>query len=250
MKNTSFLLVLATCFLAGNTLAETISPETSPAPWTWVATISAGPVWTSAGNTQTLELAPFVTKAYVANTSSNTLVNGELFVGFQKKLSGVLQGQLGLALAATSNAKLPGRIWDNGYQVFDNFSYQYKIQHRHVALKGKLLADGGYWFIPWLSGSLGAGFNNAHAFDNEETGCSTPSSNPNFISHTKTAFTYTLGAGLQKALTPHWQAGLGYEYADWGKSALGRAPGQTLNTGLALNHVYTLGILFNLTYVA
>jgi hypothetical protein len=44
--------------------------------------------------------------------------------------------------------------------------------------------------------------------------------------------------------------GAGYEFADWGKSGLNRAAGQTLNTGLALNHLYTNGVLVNLTYVA
>ncbi len=74
--------------------------------------------------------------------------------------------------------------------------------------------------------------------------------NSNFTNHTKTAFTYTLGAGVQKALNDHWQAGVGYEFADWGKSELGRALGQTMNSGLTLNHLYTNAVLLNLTYVA
>ncbi|HHX3357169.1 TPA: outer membrane protein, partial [Legionella anisa] len=96
---------------------------------------------------------------------------------------------------------------------------------------------------------VGVGFNRAHDFTN------TPLifealPNPDFADHTKTAFTYTLGAGVQKALNDHWQIGAGYEFADWGKSELGRAFGQTMNSGLALNHLYTNGVLFNLTYVA
>ncbi|HAT9492397.1 TPA: porin family protein, partial [Legionella pneumophila subsp. pneumophila] len=39
-------------------------------------------------------------------------------------------------------------------------------------------------------------------------------------------------------------------FADWGKSELGRASGQTLNEGLKLNHLYTNGVVLNLTYVA
>lgn len=65
-----------------------------------------------------------------------------------------------------------------------------------------------------------------------------------------TAFVYTLSAGIQKALNSRWQVGAGYEFADWGQSQLGRASGQTLNSGLSLKHLYTNGILFNLTYVA
>ena len=161
----------------------------------------------------------------------------------------MIQGQLGLAVAATSNARLSGHIWDDADPEFDNYVYDYKIQHTRVAVKGKLLADAGYWLTPWISGSLGVGFNNSHEFEN------TPLifeaiRNPDFASHTETAFSYTLGAGVQKALNNHWQVGVGYEFADWGKSNLGRALGQTLNTGLSLNHFYTNGVLFNLTYLA
>lgn len=89
-----------------------------------------------------------------------------------------------------------------------------------------------------MSGSLDVGFNRAHDFTN------TPLifealPNPDFAAHTKTAFTYTLSAGLQKSINEHWQLGGGYEFADWGKSELGRALGQIMNSGLPLNHLYT-----------
>jgi opacity protein-like surface antigen len=73
---------------------------------------------------------------------------------------------------------------------------------------------------------------------------------PNFVSNTTTTFTYTLGVGLERHLNQHWQAGIGYEFADWGNSQLIRASGQTLNNGLSFSHLYTNGLLFNLTYLA
>ena len=118
-----------------------------------------------------------------------------------------------------------------------------------IATKSKVLIDKGYWLTPWISGSLGIGFNTAHDFQNTPL-INEAVVNPNFASHTQVAFTYTVGVGLQKTLNQHWQAGLGYEFADWGQSLLGRAAEQTLNNGLALNHLYTNGILFNLTYSA
>jgi len=218
-------------------------------PWAWVGTISAGPVSANGGETQTFFLTPDITKTYVAQKSSKALASGELFLGVQRSFSSQLQGQLGLALAATSNAKMQGIIWDDADPEFDNYSYQYKVQHSRVALKGKLIADQGYWLMPWLSGSVGVGFNRAHSFSNTPLFFEALPNN-NFSDNTKTSFTYTLGAGVQKTLNQHWQAGLGYEFADWGKSQLGRAVGQTLNSGLALSHLYTNGILFNLTYLA
>ena len=214
-----------------------------------VATLSIGPVWESAGNTQTFYLAPNIEKTYAANHASHALVDGEIFLGIQKPLREKLDGQIGLAVATTGNASLSGHIWDDADPQFNNYTYDYQVRHTHLALKGKLLNDRGYIVTPWVSGSLGVGFNQSHAFSN------TPSISeavvmPNFASQTTTAFTYTVGAGVQRHLNQHWQAGVGYEFADWGKSQLNRASGQTLNNGLSLSHLYTNGFLFNLTYHA
>ena len=102
---------------------------------------------------------------------------------------------------------------------------------------------------PYVSGSLGVGFNRAHDFTiTPKIFEEVPA--PNFTDNRTTAFTYTLGIGVQKALTTNWQAGIGYEFANWGKSQLGRAPGQTLNSGLHLSHLYTNQLQFSLSYVA
>lgn len=266
MNKKSALMIVSAAFLAGNALAGTMGtvmqepdwtwvdsfsagPVMQEPNWTWVGSFSAGPVWENGGSTQTFYLAPGIEKSYVANQSTNTLFDGEFFLGVQKKVTQTLQGQLGFAVAATSNANLSGMIWDDADPQFNNYNYGYKIQHTHVAVKGKLLADSGFWLIPWVSGGLGLGFNQAHGFHNTPT-LSEALPNPNFSSNTQTAFTYTLGAGVQKALNEHWQVGVGYEFADWGKSNLGRADGQTLDGRLGLNHPYTNGVLFNLTYLS
>ena len=215
----------------------------------WVGSISLGPVWESAGAKQTFYLAPDIIKTYDAQNSSHVLFDGEVFVGIQKELPKAFLGQLGLAVAETSNANLSGNIWDDADVTFNNYSYSYKVQHTHIAVKGKLLADRGYWLMPWVSASLGIGFNNAHGFQNTPL-ISEAITMPNFASNTQTSFTYTLGVGAQKALNQHWQLGVGYEFADWGPSQLGRAIGQTSNQGLTLNHLYTNGVMFNLTYLA
>ena len=68
-------------------------------------------------------------KTYSANQSTQTLFDGELFLGIEKPLLFDLEGQLGLAVAATSNAKLSGDIWDDADPLFNNFNYTYNIQH-------------------------------------------------------------------------------------------------------------------------
>ncbi|HAT1746054.1 TPA: porin family protein [Legionella pneumophila] len=249
MKYRLFLFITAAGVLGSTAFAGTMGPAVPSKDWTWVSSIAAGPVWVRGGETQTFFLAPEIEKTYAARKSTNVLASGELFVGIQKTWSSQWLGQLGLAAATTGNAKLQGVIWDDADPEFNNHSYQYKIRNSRIAVKGKLLLDKGYWLMPWVSASLGVGFNRAHDFTN------TPLifealPNPNFTNHTKTAFTYTLGAGVQKSISEHWQLGVGYEFADWGKSELGRASGQTLNEGLKLNHLYTNGVVLNLTYVA
>ena len=169
------------------------------------------------------------------------------FLGVQRSINGKLDGQLGLSVATTSNANLSGSIWDDALPQFNNFNYTYNIQHTHIAVKGKLLKDIGYAFKPYVSGSLGVGFNQAHNFTSIPTLFeATPT--PNFQSNTTTAFTYTVGIGVQRAINQHWQAGIGYEFADWGQSQLARASGQSMGQGLSLNHLYTNGLEFSLSY--
>jgi opacity protein-like surface antigen len=247
MNMNSAILFLSANLLVNSAFAGSMGPI--QANWNWVATLSAGPVWQNGGKTQTFNLAPEIRKSYIANTNTQTLFDGEVFLGLQKRLTATVLGQLGVAVAATSNAELSGRIWDDADPQFDNFIYRYKIQHTQVAAKAKLLTDLGFWVMPWLSGSVGIGFNHAHSFDNIPT-IFEALPTPNFSSRNTNSFTYTVGAGLQKPLSEHCQVGVGYEFADWGRSALGRAVGQTLNTGLVVNHLYTQGVLFNVTFLS
>ena len=214
-----------------------------------VVTLSAGTAWEHVGETQTFFLTPSIEKTYAANHSRHTLTDGEIFLGKQMPLAHHLQGQLGLALAATSNAKLSGDIWDDADQQFNNFNYQYKIRHTHFAAKGKLLGDYGYMITPWISASLGVALNRASSYSSTPT-IPQAVATPDFNSNTTTAFTYTVGVGIQAPVTTNWQVGVGYEFSDWGKSQLDRASNQTLGNGLTLNHLYTNSVMFNLTHIS
>lgn len=245
-KQMYILLLLSASAFNVTALAGTMGPISVPLKNTIVGTLSAGPLWASAGKSQTFYLTPEVEKTYASNSSTNAFPEGELFLGVQKVLSHQLLARLGVAVATTGNASSNGVIWDDADPQFDNYSYAYKVQNTKIALKGVLLLDKGYSLMPWISGSIGAGFNYAHSFTNTPLIFQAVPNN-NFTNHTSTSFTYSLGAGVQKALNANWQIGVGYEFADWGKTRLGRADGQTLNTGLSLNHLYTNGLIFNIT---
>ncbi len=212
-----------------------------------IATLSIGPAWEHEGNTQTFYLTDTIQKTYEAVNNTHGFLTGELFLGLQRRLHNALQGQLGIAIATTGNAVLTGNIWDDADPEFNNYTYKYSVTHSHVAIKGELLLDDGYMVIPWISGSAGIGMNKASNFENSPV-IVEAISNTNFSSNTNNAFVYTIGAGVKTSLSTHWQLGIGYEFADWGKSQLGRALGQTLGSGLALDHLYTNSILLSLTY--
>lgn len=213
----------------------------------WVATLSIGPVWESAGQEQTFYLTPSIERTYTADNILNTVVYGEFFLGKHKNLSQKVAGHLGVTVATTGNATISGDIWDDADSAFNNFTYSYQVRHTHVAVKGKLIADRQAKTQPWVAGSLGVGFNQAHGFSNTPT-ISEALVIPNFADHTTTALTYTLSVGADRNINKKYRAGVAYQFADWGKSELARAQGQTVNNGLKLSHVYTNGFLINLSY--
>ena len=211
-----------------------------------------GPAWTSSGKTQTFYLQSDVQNTYVANNKINTIGTGELFLGIQRPLHEKFTGHLGLALAGSGMATISGSIWQDADPNFNNFNYTYNVNQFRVALKGKLIADNKLSKLklqPYISGSVGVGFNRSYNYKAIPT-LSEAVAASGFIANTTSAFTYTIGVGIQKSFNTHWQAGVGYEFADWGQSSLDAALGQALNSGLSLNHLYTNQLQFSLNYVS
>lgn len=219
--------------------------------YTSVLEINVGTIWTSPGETQTFYLQPDVQKTYEANPTQQTLAEGEIFGGWQTYLDRKAQftGQFGLSFAGTSLAHLNGNIWEDADPEFNNYTYAYQVGLMRLALKGKLLSNKYRMVLPYVSGSVGIGFNRAQNFVItpiiiEEVPA------PFFTNSTQVSFSYSVGAGFQKSFHKHFQAILGYEFVDWGKSQLGNALGQTLNTGLKLDHLYTNGVKIGVQYTS
>lgn len=211
--------------------------------------VSGGPAWYHAGKTQTLYIQPDFPNTYHPQKNTYVLADAELFAGFQRRLLHNTLGQLGVTVATTTSATEKGNVWEFSDPTFNNFTYQYHITHFHLAIKGKTLSTQfSQNNLPYLSGSAGVGFNRAYDYN------TTPQifeaiSPPNFQANTKTTFTYTLGVGIQHICSPHTQIGLGYEFADWGKSSLLTAAEQRTRNVLQLNHVYTNQLQFNMTFL-
>jgi opacity protein-like surface antigen len=214
-----------------------------------VMTLSLGSSW-SHGSSVTEQLAEEVINTYQADKTNRAFVAGELFAGVENTLSPSWIGQLGVALALAGNASLKGDIWENADPDFNNYTYKYSVARTYVGLKGKLLKETAtYGLMPYLSASLGLSFNYAHGYS------STPKifeevANAPFKTNVSAAFSYAVGAGVQKQINSNWSAGVGYEFSDWGRNSLGAAPGQIPANSLVLNHLYNNAVLFNFTYHA
>lgn len=215
----------------------------------YFVSLSGGPSWTNAGSSQTIELQPEVIKTYVPQdlTNSNILGNGEIFAGIKKSFFQQVQSQFGVAVYSSSFAKLEGFIQEDGDPNFQNYSYQYKIEHQHIALKSKWVAENSFNMNPYISGSLGVGFNRSYGY------IATPLifqevNVPPFQPNTELVFSYSLGAGFQHILSQHIAIGVGYQLVSWGSSTLLRAEGQTSGNGLSLSNLYTHGVELNMSY--
>lgn len=218
-----------------------------------VIILSGGPTWpTGVNGTHSLYFSPELSRTYTLDKATSVLGEGELFAGRQRPLSSRIDGQLGLVFAAASRLKASGSIWDFDDPRFNNYRYSYTIQANRIALGGKLLRTTDSLFKPWINASIGVSINRAANYQVISTECeAVVLPQAKLSSHTTTSFTYSVGAGIQRILTPNWQVGVGYEFTDWGKNQLSAAPAQPPHEkGLVLNHFYTNGLLFNLTWLA
>lgn len=211
--------------------------------------LSAGPAWYHAGRTQTISLQPDYANTYAAATPLQTLARGEVFLGVQHTLPLPAIAQFGLAVTANSAAKLQGEIWETADPLFNNFTYQYHVSNVSILAKTKWLLDGlNTSLLPYFSVGCGIAINNSYGYSMSPL-IFEALTVPGFQHHQETTFTYTLGVGVHKILNLHWQLGIGYEWSDWGHSALGAAPGQSIGTGVNLNHIETQQLQFILNYL-
>lgn len=211
-------------------------------------TLGLGPVWAQEHSSQTILIQSDIVKTYDANSLSSPAFGGELFFGIANDINNNCLSQVGIALAGVSSLKMKGDIWEDGNPNFNNFNYEYDINHIRLALKAKFLtAIRPEWF-GYISGSVGGGVNSTSNFTiTPKIFEAVPA--PPFANNSTIAFAYSLGLGIQAQVYGNWQLGFGYEFADLGKSELGRATGQTLNTGIQLNNLYTHQLLISLTYL-
>ncbi|TAL58563.1 MAG: hypothetical protein EPN84_12695 [Legionella sp.] len=226
---------------------EEVFSDEIPLVWQPIITLSGGPAWTSPGLDQftyNSTLIPlFPTEHYIPNFKTQTIGTGEIFFGLQRVIFSGATGQLGLGLAGAVDPEVSGVVDIIG--VPNVYTYTYNIEHARLELKGKLIGNT-YRLQPYASASMGIAMNSTHNWTPTTASPLYPLMwySPDSVA----AFAYTLGAGLQFVLSPHWQVGAGYEFGDLGKSYLGPDAATGVG-GITLTHLYVNQAIFSLSYV-
>lgn len=248
MTSKTIIAASLTAVLSHQAMAQSLWPIMETTSCSPFVTLSLGPTFTAGAESESFYLQSDIAKTYKVNRNPNLFGSGEAFFGMQIPIMPNFLGQFGVAVAGGLEAPLKGNIWEDQDPDFNNYTYKYTVNHAHVAVKAKISTDTNTVIQPYVSGSIGTGINRSHRFSIspiifEEVPA------PNFTSDKDSGMVYTAGLGIQTSYNENWQAGIGYEFADWGNLRLGRAPGQTLNSGLGSNHLYTHELQFSITYV-
>ncbi len=253
MKKT--YLAAASLLLAHSAYADGILDPTPG--WLKVVTVSGGPAWTSPGENQMyvapMQPFPYTYIRYNAHKDTDTIATGEAFMGLQRNFS-ALALRLGIAIAGSTPATLTGSFSVDGQPVTD---YSYKVSHVYVAGKAMLIACPNYWINPYLSSSIGVGFNSSKDFSTTNqlyvgvaNGANVVLVPFDFDSNTTGSLSYTVGTGVNVKLNSNWEVGVGYEFADWGKSQLSTTPVVSNVFAMPkLNNLYTHELQFSLSFL-
>ncbi|WP_258956744.1 outer membrane protein [Legionella sainthelensi] len=264
VRNTLFSLV--SCLsLSSLATAGTMGPISSEVQgFHPVISVFGGPAWFDV-STKTRTFLGSDDDKFIYHNKNNNQANGfvGVFLGgeFQlpyKKL--FLQGGVEYDYLGNSRVKGSNSVGIEP-QTYSYYDYSWNVQTQQVLAVAKLLTTTELnlgtvrQFFPYFSVGLGAAFNNANDFRTriEELGVNVP---PIFRNHSQSAFSYTLGVGVDTPINQQIRLGLGYRFSDFGAASLTkgevvlnqyRAP---VDFALSTPHIYANQLIVQLTYLA
>lgn len=172
-------------------------------------------------------------------------------IGTEILLKPQLNLQLGVAYYQPSSPFKQNGVLTQGLdpQSSDQFPYDYHIQTSQLLAESKLLFNLACLYHPYVSFGIGAAFNKGYAY--QVTFPPLLTFTPLFGDHTNTAFSYSIGFGIDIDLVQPFRVGAGYRFADFGKSKLasGIADVMPIAKTLQQTHLYTQELVLQLTYV-
>ncbi|KTC93815.1 SPOR domain-containing protein [Legionella drozanskii] len=117
---------------------------------------------------------------------------------------------------------------------FANYNYSWQIYSDVALATAKFNFLQYRAFAPYLSGSVGAGFNKSRNYKEVALEGVTPRISPFFTDNLTTQFAYNVGAGVDLQISSRFIVSLGYEYQDLGSVSSGSGAGNNW-VGQALN---------------
>lgn len=246
MKYTRAVFMLVATLSSAQSIAGIMEPIV--ATQRWVSTLTIGADFVNPGQTQTLMLLPPFQNTYTKGNNSQTLTDAGGFVGIEREFNDKLSVQLGVSGYIDEQITLKGSIWQFTLPEFDDLNYKYHIRHARVMATTKLLTTIPQYsqIHPYLSGEIGTAFN--HTSDYHETPLETgilPTAP--FANHNQTSFAWGIGLGLDYNLNQHVRLGVGYQFSDLGRAALGPTSAALTTQTLNLSHIYVNQLRFQLT---
>lgn len=223
-------------------------------PW-WlhpVMTISGGIATAQVGRTQTLTMDDdFTTYAYAKNGAYSSKMIWGTFIGTEIPLHPDWALQLGFGYYQPASFSSGTGILTQGIDESssDQYPYSYQVISRQLLAEGKLLWRVKERFHPFATLGLGAAFN--YAYNYTVTIPPFTAFSPQFTSHSNTAFSYSVGAGMDIDINKNWRIGGGYRYTDLGKTKLGAGliDATPFTSTLTQSNLYAQEVMANITYL-
>lgn len=222
-------------------------------PWQPVISLGAGAAFTD--NLGSNNYFPVVNPDtdsfyyYQPNQSSTGAGLFDVFLGGEFTLTNEIAVQAGLGYDVATSYNVNGRLTQGADAPSENvYSYHYQVFNQQLQAEGKLMYKFREIYHPYALLGLGAAFNSSYGFTTSVPPFLTLTRD--FKNHLETAFTYTVGLGIDVDVAENIRLGLGYRFADLCNVNLGHSTVNTTSVAGSINqsHLYLNQVLAQVTY--
>lgn len=216
-----------------------------------ILSVGGGGVWTAnLGKNQDLYIPNNEYYKYRVDDRNDSNGFFDVFAGFEWDFCPQWGAQLGVGYTYMGSFSVGG-TYEQGFdpQSSDFYDYNYRVRSQQVQAEGKLVFHMSEMIHPYIFGGLGASFNKASNYDADYPIFLTFTRD--FENNTQSAFTWSVGAGVDFEVFDCWRLGIGYRFADLGRVSLGQSfiDDTPVTSTLAQSHLYTNSIVGQLTYI-
>ncbi len=199
------------------------------------------------GNTASFPLG-YSTFQYTPNNTTKDPSRFGAYVAKQFSLSSLNALQIGVSYHYITTMSVNGTLEQGISPPFVPFSYSYSLHSSQLLAEGKWVHQWREAYYPYAAAGIGAGFNHAQNYATNIPDFMTLT--PYYSNHSSTSFSYSLGLGLDYALTKSITAGLGYRFSDLGHFALGNGAIRNIlvTSPLSQSHLYLNTLLIELNW--